>query len=311
VSVNPLNTSSTSSASSGVAPTQPISATTLVCAVIGEPVRHSLSPIIHNAGFAALGLNYVYVAFPVSAGRANDALIAMRTYGIHGLSVTMPHKADVFAAVDRRTDRARMLQSCNTVFWEGDQLVGDSTDGEGCVRALTEEGVNIADVSCVVLGAGGASRAVVAALAHAGAGSVTVISRRADRARAAAELAGSGGRVPDTKNDIAAAIGAAGIIINATPLGMGKDDPLPLDPDLLNEHHVMNDLIYHPLETPLLRAARERGCHVITNGTGMLLHQAALQFEQWTEQRAPIAVMRSALVDEISRRTADVTSVDQ
>jgi shikimate dehydrogenase len=281
-------------------------ASTRVCAVIGDPVAHSLSPVIHNAGYAATGLDWVYVAFPVIAGNAREALSAMRTYGIQGLSVTMPHKQAVFEAVDSATTSAQALTSCNTVFREDDRLIGDSTDGEGCLRALAEQNVTVAGAACVVIGAGGAGRAVIAALARADAGSITVINRDPDRGLAALALGGPRSALATTPEDGERAARQGDILINATSLGMHTDDVSPIDPRFLHAGQIVNDLIYHPLETSWLRAAREVGCHTM-NGTGMLLHQATLQFERWTGLPAPIEAMRSALDLEIARRDAALT----
>ncbi|MGA2522171.1 MAG: shikimate dehydrogenase, partial [Acidimicrobiales bacterium] len=166
--------------------------------VIGDPIAHSLSPLLHNAAFDALGLDWVSVAFPVPAGHADAALVGMRALGIAGLSVTMPHKEQAYRSVDDTTDVARRLQAVNCVTRrpEDGALVGDSTDGEGFLAALRRgAGFDPAGRRCLVMGAGGAARAIVLALAQAGATEVAVVNRSADRAEAAAALAGAAGRV--------------------------------------------------------------------------------------------------------------------
>ncbi|HEX2192088.1 MAG TPA: shikimate dehydrogenase, partial [Acidimicrobiales bacterium] len=169
---------------------------TRVAAVIGHPVRHSLSPVLHNAAFRALELDWVYVAFEVPDGGAPSALAGMRALGIEGLSVTMPHKDAVAAAVDRLSPTARALGAVNTVVRRADVLEGHNTDGAGFLAAVRDdEGFDPAGRRCLVLGAGGAARAVVKALADAGAAEVVVVNRTASRAEAAAALAGPVGRV--------------------------------------------------------------------------------------------------------------------
>lgn len=261
--------------------------TTSLAAVIGSPVRHSRSPAIHNAAFRALGLDWTYLAFEVADGAAAGAIAAMRSLDIRGLSVTMPHKAAVAQLVDELTDDAARLDAVNCVRWRDGTLVGDNTDGPGFLASLDDAGVDVAGRRCVVLGAGGAARAVVLALARAGADEVAVVNRTPDKARDAAALAGAGGRV-----GVASDVATADLVVNATSIGMG-DDRLPLDPDLLREGVAVADLVYQPLTTPLLAAARERGAAAI-DGLGMLVHQAAIASESWTGRAPPVAVMRDA-----------------
>jgi shikimate dehydrogenase len=294
----------------------PISGTTRVAGVIGWPVRHSLSPALLNAAFAAVGADWVYLAFEVPEGEAGAAVAAMRAIGLGGLNVTMPHKAAVHDAVDERTPVAAALGAVNTVFWRGDQLVGDNTDGAGFVDALRlEAGVDPAGRRCAVVGAGGAGRAVARALGEAGAVDVSVVNRTPAPAARAAALAGAVGRV-GTQADIA----AADVVVNATPIGMlgsgaassaatasaeASASPggpaLPLDPASLRGGQVVVDLVYHPEVTPLILAAGERGA-VAISGLGMLVHQAAHAFRRWTGEAPPIDAMRAAARRELARR---------
>jgi len=282
-----------------------ITGATRLAAVIGWPARHSLSPTILNAAFAAAGVDWAYVAFEVPEGRGGDAVEAMRTLGLGGLSVTMPHKAAVCAAVDERTPVAGELGAVNCVFWRDDRLVGDNTDGAGLLDALREDqGIEVAGLRCVVAGAGGAGRAVAHALGRAGAGDVAVLNRSPGPAADAAALAGAEGRVATTAD-----VGTADLVINATPVGMGGGNvaeggggaPLPLDTGLLRPGQVVVDLIYHPLETPLLAAASARGALAV-NGVGMLVHQAAHAFRRWTGLEPPIDAMAGATRRELARR---------
>lgn len=262
---------------------------TRLAAVIGDPVRHSLSPTLHNAAFRHLDLDWVYVALPVASGGGAEAVAAMRLLGIDGLSVTMPHKQSVAGAVDDLTPAARALGAANTVYRVGDRLVGDNTDGAGFVRSIRSQlAFDPREAAVTVIGAGGAAVAVSLALLDEGA-RVTVVNRSSERARAA--VAATGGRAVIGEPH---AVGDADLVVQATPLGMQPDDALPMDPDLIRPGQLVADLIYHPTETAFLAAARDRGA-VGINGVGMLLFQAGEQFRRWTGQEPPIEVMASAV----------------
>ncbi len=278
-----------------------ITGATTVAAVIGSPVRHSLSPALHNAAFAAAGVDWTYVAFDVAAGEAVRALDAMRALGLGGLSVTMPHKEQVAGEVDELDPAAAALHSVNTVVRLADgRLRGHSTDGAGFVSSLLEAGVAVAGAPVAVVGAGAAARAVVDALARAGAAEVAVVNRSSDKAEVAAALAGDVGRV-----GTAADVRRAAIVVNGTSVGMGADPSageLPFAPDLLHAGQVVADLVYHPLETGLLAAARAAGATCV-DGLGMLVYQAALQQELWLGVRPDAAVMRAAALRELAARS--------
>jgi shikimate dehydrogenase len=276
-----------------------ITGATRVAAVIGHPVAHSLSPALHNAAFRAAGADWVYAAFDVAPGAAAAALDAMRVLGLGGLSVTMPHKEDVAAAVDLCAPAARALASVNTVVRLPDgRLEGHSTDGAGFVASMREAGCDPTGRRIVVLGAGGAARAVVDALARERAAQIIVVNRNEARAEQAAALAGGLGSVGGID-----AAGDADVIVNATPVGMGDDGGTPLPAHVLRSTHVVVDLVYHPIETPLLAAARAAGAHAV-DGLGMLVHQAALQQQLWRGEMPDTAVMRAAAMNELSARRA-------
>jgi shikimate dehydrogenase len=274
---------------------------TTVVGVIGAPVRHSLSPVLHNAAFAALDLNWVSLAFEVAPGRAADALTGMRALGLAGLSVTMPHKGDVAAAVDRRTEVAQRLGAVNCVVNEGGVLLGANTDGEGFLASLVRgAGFDAAGKRCLVVGAGGAARAVVAALGGAGATDVAVLNRTPGRAAEAAALAGPGGRAVASAD--AALVAQADLVVNATPVGMAgaggvvvaaAEESWLVEPSLLHAGQVVADLVYAPRPTPWLAAAAAAGATTV-DGLGMLVHQAAAQIALWTGQAAPVDVMWKA-----------------
>lgn len=262
---------------------------TRLAGVIGWPVRHSLSPVIHNAAFDATGLDWAYLALPVAPGDAGRALVGMEALGVEGLSVTMPHKTAIAAALHHRTADATALGAVNCVFRDGDRIVGDNTDGLGFVDALAaDEDIDPSGMHCVVFGAGGAARAVVRSLAAAGASKVSVVNRRPERAEMAAALAGGAGAVADS--DV---LGAADLVVNATPVGMGGDDSSPFDPSRTPSDAVVVDLVYHPADTPLLVAARRAERRAV-GGLGMLVHQAARAFTLWTGTPAPVETMARA-----------------
>lgn len=274
-------------------PSSAVSGSTRVAAVIGHPVRHSRSPALANAAFAAAGLDWVLTALDVAAGDAEAAVAAVRVLGLGGLMVTMPHKAAIIPALDDLTPTARTLGAVNSVSWVDGALVGHNTDGAGLVRSLRhDDGIEVSGRRCVVLGAGGAARSVVYALAEAGAAEVAVVNRTAPRAEAAAALAGDRGRV-----GVAADVAAADLLVNATSVGMGAESgagaPIPIAPEMLGPSQVVVDLVYQPVETPLLAAARARGA-VAVDGIGMLVHQAAISISRWTGVDPDTEVMRHA-----------------
>lgn len=265
---------------------QDISGLTRVVAVIGDPVKQSRSPAMHNAAFAALDLDWVYVAFLVPRGEGGTAVQAATALGLAGLNVTMPHKAAAAAACDELTPEAAALGAVNTVVNSEGKLAGHSTDGDGFLRALDDEGIVVAGRRVVVLGAGGAGRAIAHALGRAGA-AVTVAARRLDAARDAAALAPDG--VAAGLDDLP--VEHFDVIVNATPLGMRGELP-PFDASRLHGSQSVFDTVY-PADTPLLLEARARGLRA-AGGLGMLVHQGALAFTLWTGITPPIEIMRAA-----------------
>lgn len=272
---------------------------------MGWPVRHSLSPAIHNAAFRASGLDWVFLSFPVAPGSAAAALAGASALGIEGLSVTMPHKADAASASDHLTPVAERLGAVNTLARRGGQWLGDSTDGAGLLDSLRAGvGFDPAGRRCVVVGAGGAGRAAVLALAEAGAAEVVVVNRSRERGERAAALAGAAGRAGPAE-----AARAAELVVNATPVGMeapeagaaGSGHPPPprrlaLPEAIFRPGQVVVDLVYQPRLTPLMEAARRRGATAM-NGVGVLVHQAAHAFRLWTGTEPPLEAMLAAAGD--------------
>lgn len=272
---------------------------TRVAAVIGDPVVHSLSPVIHNAAFAAAGVDGVFVALPVTAADLPAAVAGARALGLLGLSVTMPHKAAVIDHLDAVDADATALGAVNCIVAEGGRLLGTNTDGAGLVAALRAAGVDPAGRRALVIGAGGAGRSVARALSPLVEG-LGIANRSPERRAQALALAGPGARAVDVAD-----AGSFDLVVNATSVGMGgpaATAPLPLDPTRLHPGQVIVDLVYEPVETALLAAARSAGA-IAVDGVGMLVHQAALAFERWTGTVAPVEVMAEAARTAIAAKT--------
>lgn len=282
--------------------------TARVAAVIGDPARHSRSPAIHNAAFAATGIDWVFTAFEVPAGGGAAALEAMRVLQLAGLSVTMPLKAEVAEAADLLDDEVEVLGAANCIVPLGDgRLRAANTDAAGFVAGLrADAGIGPDGIRVALVGGGGAARAVAWGLAAAGAADVAVINRTPTRAQTAAAVANATPRAgqPGRVGSIAD-IAGADLVVNATSVGMGAGSPsmpcdpnrgdVPCDPGLLRPGQVAVDLVYEPLETPWLAALRQRGIEA-HNGLSMLAYQAAAAFELWTGVEAPVEVMRQAAI---------------
>ena len=259
-----------------------ISGKAIVAGVMGWPVGHSRSPLLHNFWLARAGIDGAYIPMAVPPDRLGEALRALPALGFAGTNVTIPHKEAAFAAVDEADDIARRIGAVNTVAVRGDgALSGSNTDVFGFVEALRSRlgawsGTGIA---AAVLGAGGAARAIVAALQDEGAGEIRLVNRTRARADALCERFGAPLVAVDWDEREGALEGAA-LVVNTTALGMAGGAPLDLRLDGLSAEAVVNDIVYTPLETPLLAAARVRGCRAV-DGLEMLLHQARPGFAAW------------------------------
>lgn len=277
-----------------------------VVGVIGWPVAHSLSPIMHNNAFRALGLDWIYVPFPVEPGRLGAALQGIKGLGLRGVNVTIPHKEAVMSLLDDVTERARRAGAVNTISCQDGRLLGDNTDGAGFVRSLREEAAfDPAGSRVFICGAGGAAKAVAVALAEAGADFIAVANRTAARAEAlTTDLSRLGAKAQAFSLDeprLMDVLLHSDLLVQTTPAGMAggaaaAELPAPLRPDWLREGLVVADIVYTPLETPLVRAAVTRGCRVAP-GWGMLLYQGAEAFSMWTGRPAPVDAMRGALLE--------------
>jgi shikimate dehydrogenase len=263
---------------------------TRVVGIIGWPVERSLSPAIHNAAFAAAGLEWIDVPTPVEPGRLAKAIEGLAALGFAGANVTMPHKTEAARLVDRVSDDAARLQAVNTIVVEAGGSHGHNTDAPGFERFLRlDAGSDPAGTRAVIFGAGGAARAVALALSRAGAAHVTVAAREPERASAVVDLVVEDGTGSEAVPFEGAASVEAELIVNATPVGRAGEH-LPLPP--LGPTTVAVDLLY-PDITPLQGAVVAAGGRGF-GGLGLLLHQAALSFELWTGREAPLETMREA-----------------
>ena len=262
-------------------------------AVIGWPVTHSRSPLIHNFWIQQLGFNAIYERWPIhpTADFAHE-LEKMRECGFVGANVTVPHKETAFQAIENHTLIARRLQAVNVIKFTADDIFGDNTDGAGFLGGLGAQAETKHPM--LILGAGGAARAIIAALAESGASEIRIANRSRDKAEAVATLGGTAARVVGWQARGAAAE-QVGLVVNATTLGMAGQPPLHLPLDKMRPGGVVCDIVYTPLETPLLRAAREMALRTV-DGLAMLLHQAALAFEIWFGVRPAVDARLRALV---------------
>ena len=267
-----------------------LSATTALCGIVLHPVGHTRSPAMHNAAFEALGLDATYLAFDVSEDQLGPAIAGARALGIRQLAVSIPHKLSVMQYLDEIDETARAIGAVNTVTRRGDRLVGDNTDWRGAMQAIEREG-ELAGAHAVVLGAGGAARAVTYGLLQKGA-QVTILNRTQSKAESlasdlGAQHAGPLEALKTTPHDI---------LINTTSVGLQSNES-PIPAEALRKNTTVMDAVYAPPETRLLSDAKKAGARTI-EGKWMLVYQAALQLELWSKQKAPIKVMSQAFDQE-------------
>jgi shikimate dehydrogenase len=281
-----------------------ITPATRICAVIGNPVAHSLSPALHNAAFQELGLDFVYVAFRVED--LKSALAGMRALeNFRGMSVTIPHKIEALNYLDEIAEADRHIGSINTIINEQGRLIGMGTDGPGALKALVDAGVSLDGKSLLMLGSGGAARAIAFTLAlKTGLAKLTILDINEIMLHGLAADLKSGASAtiefaPLTEQIVAGEMEQADIIINCTPIGMHPKDGISLIPaGLFRPGQVVFDVVYTPLETKLLADARSCGLQVIS-GVEMFINQAVLQFREFTGVDAPVEVMRRVVMERL------------
>lgn len=275
-----------------------ISGKTKVLGLLGYPVAHSLSPAMHNAAFEHLRLDCCYVTFPVKPGFLKDAVRSVRALNLAGVNVTMPHKENVIPLLDKVDADASFIGAVNTIVNQsasgGGKLIGYNTDGRGFMRSLSEAQIAVNKKNVLILGAGGASRAIGFYLAKKASALFIYDIDEKKSGKLIRDLRKISSKVFPAKN--INSMDKYNVIINATPLGLRKNDPVPVNISLLKRGHVVCDLIYK--KTKLLEMASKKGCRTL-DGLGMLLWQGAFAFELWTGKKPPVEVMRKALVDNL------------
>jgi shikimate dehydrogenase len=277
-------------------PVQPdINAATRLCAVYGSPIAHSASPAMHNAAFAALGLNWRYLAFEVDPKNLRAAIEGAKAMGFAGLNLTVPHKLLAVEMVDELDDAAKKWGAVNTIKFDHKGAVGFNTDADAITQSLREDlNLKLRGAKVLLLGAGGAGRTAALKLASEKVSELFLVNRTQIKAeKIAVEIKK---QFPSVKVSAGYPKAVVDLILNATSLGLKTGDASPLDEKQfsLKQARAVYDMIYRPAETKLLAAARKSGCKT-ANGLGMLLHQGAKSFEIWTGRPAPIEVMRRAL----------------
>lgn len=272
-----------------------INAATRVCAVFGSPIKHSASPAMHNAAFAALGLNWRYVACEVDPKNLLAAIQGAKAMNFAGINLTVPHKLLAVNMVDALDESAIRWGAVNTILFNKIGAKGFNTDADAIITSLREDlKVEVRGAKVLLLGAGGAGRTAALRIAAEGVAELYLINRTSAKTEEIAHEIRK--QFPAVKVSISYPKTEVDLILNATSLGLKPDDALPLNEKLfsLKQARAVYDMVYRPAETPLLKSAKAAGCRT-ANGLGMLLHQGAKAFEIWTEQTAPLTVMRQAL----------------
>ncbi len=268
-----------------------ITGKTRVCALFGDPVEHAMSPVMHNAAFQKLGLDYAYVAFRVSKEDLSKAVTGVRAMNLRGFNITIPHKMAVVPFLDKLDETARKLGAVNTVVNDGGVLTGYNTDATGFLQSLLEKGIEPKGKRIAILGAGGSARAIAFILADRGA-YLTILNRHVERAQELAKdvspqvkaLALNDGNLLSVLKDTE-------VLINCTSVGMQKENETPVPARLLHRNLAVADIVYNPIETRLLREAKAAGARTV-DGVEMLVWQGAQGFEKWTGQKPPVDLMR-------------------
>ncbi|MEM3704184.1 MAG: shikimate dehydrogenase [Candidatus Bathyarchaeia archaeon] len=286
-----------------------ISGKTKVCAVVGDPIEHSLSPLIHNAAFQHLKLDFIYVAFRVKKEELRNAVQGIRSLNIHGFNVTMPHKIAIIKYLDEVDPTAKAIGTVNTVFNADGKLIGFSTDGIGALNALKNNQVEPRGKRLLLLGAGGAAKAIAYQLAHE-VEEIRILNRTEGKAKKLAKFL----REKFNKKIIGEVLSSkllrehlkeVDILINATSVGMHPNsDQTLVEREWLRPNLAVMDIVYDPLETRLIKDAKTVGAKVV-HGTEMLVFQGAASFEIWCGCPAPLNVMREAILKNLEKRRGD------
>ena len=282
-----------------------ISGRTRICGIIGDPIEHSMSPVMHNAAFKNKGVDYVYLPFRVKKKELGKAIEGMRALNIRGLNITIPHKVAVIQFLDELDPLADKIGAINTIVNDSGVLTGYNTDATGFLQALLERGIEPKGKSVVILGAGGASRAISFILAERGS-SLVILNRTWNKAKVCADRISEVSQSEATalklnRGNLTTALSQADILVNATSVGMSPNiNETPVTSNLLKPSLVVFDIVYNPIKTRLQREAEAVSAKTIS-GLDMLVWQGALAFEKWAGLKAPIGVMREKVIGVLQR----------
>jgi len=280
------------------------SGSTKIVKLIGYPVEHSRSPLMHNAAFQSLGLDFVYLLFSVKPSHLKEAVTGLRASNVAGANVTIPYKEEVMKYLDEITPEAKLIGAVNTIHNREGKLIGYNTDGQGFITSLLTDGkVKLEGQKVFLMGAGGAGKAVAVKLAERGVERLVITDKIVERAEALVGRLRE--NIPDcpvyavaiSSKEFAETISESTLLVNATPVGMKEGDPCVVDPEYLHKDLFIYDVIYNR-ETPLIVAAKKRGLKAL-GGIEMLIHQGAASFEIWTGQKAPIEIMKNKILEEL------------
>ena len=269
--------------------------TKLIC-VIGHPIKHSKSPLMHNAALKNIEEDAVYLAFDIENEKLEEFVKGFRAMGILGANVTIPHKENIMKYLDGVTKEAEIIGAVNTIYRDGDKLIGDNSDGKGFILSLMKESeFDPKGKKVLILGAGGASKAVTVKLADEGAEEIYLYDIDEEKAK---ELVSQAVKSAEkkvkisviNKNDIEKIAKESNLLVNCTPVGMKESDPELLSENVFNSEQVVYDLIYNPPKTKLLQSAEKKGAQIV-NGLGMLVYQGAISFEKWTGKKPDTDIM--------------------
>ena len=283
-----------------------ISAHTKILCIIGHPISHTMSPLMHNIALNDLNLDYVYVAFDVTPKNLRNALNGIRALNIRGINVTIPHKETVLSYLDSIDPIAQKIRAVNTIKLEDGRIYGKNTDAEGFIRAIEDANIDISEMDVLLLGSGGAAKAVSYALIQK-ISKLTILNRTKPKATELANKLKKESEIPiftkkleeTTIND---EIQKVDLVINATPVGMyPSQQESILSSNMLHQDLIVFDLIYNPIETKLIKDARKVGCKTI-NGLDMLISQGALAFEWWTDKKPNTNLMKKKVIEFLSEK---------
>lgn len=280
-----------------------ITGKTRITGVIGHPIEHSMSPPMHNNAYKQLNMDYVYVAFHVQPEDIEKLITSAKTLGIRGLNVTIPHKTTIIPYLDEIDETAKKIGAVNTIQFKDNKAKGYNTDGIGAIKSI-QEYTTLQDKNILILGAGGASKAISFSLINENINSLTIANRTKENAEQLIENIKKQTNFTKiqyhTINDVDTIIKDMDIIINTTPIGMYPHHEVkpPIKTDNINKNHIVMDIIYNPLETQLLKQSKENGAQTI-NGTSMLINQGLVSFEIFTGEKATYKSFEEALLNQL------------